>query len=75
MSRRCQRTRFPPADHDGGERAPCQRVDPDDGIDELCQTRHWPGSFLKARVNVGTALDGTTERHICDGSRHRRTGF
>jgi IS30 family transposase len=24
---------------------------------------------------VGTGLDGITERHICDGSRHRRTGF
>jgi len=23
------------------------------------------------RVNVGTGLDGITERHICDGSRPR----
>jgi len=26
-------------------------------------------SFLKRRVNVGTGLDGITERHLCDGSR------
>jgi hypothetical protein len=30
----------------------------------------WPGVLPGRRVNVGTGLDGITERHICDGSRH-----
>ena len=43
-------------------------------IDEFCQTGHRPSPSW-AWVMVGTGLDGITERHLCDGSRHRRTGF
>jgi hypothetical protein len=42
-------------------------VHTDDGIDDFCQTWATAGLPSWARVNVGTGLDGITERHICDG--------
>jgi hypothetical protein len=51
-------------------------VDPDDGVYHLCQHGHTAScSFQGWGPNVGTGLGGVTERHICDGSRHWRTGF
>ncbi|MGH4022170.1 MAG: hypothetical protein ACRDT0_23640 [Pseudonocardiaceae bacterium] len=38
-------------------------VHPHDGIDELCHHGHWPGVLPGRRVNIGTGLDGITERH------------
>jgi hypothetical protein len=51
-------------------------VDSDDGVDHLCLHGHTGLMLLPGfGPNVGTGLGGVTERHICDGSRHRRTGF
>jgi hypothetical protein len=51
-------------------------VDADHGVDKVCQQGHGLVLFNRERVEESApAWMGFTERHICDESRHRRTGF
>jgi hypothetical protein len=47
-------------------------VDADDGIDGVCEHGHAGCSPHPGAVSNGTGLEGTTRRHICDGSSATR---
>ena len=46
-----------------------------DGDPTEFDLEHGLGVLPGRRVNVSAGLNGITERHICDWSRHRRTGI
>jgi hypothetical protein len=48
----------------------------DDGIHHICQHGHTARTPFRERVDVGTGLDGVTERQFCEESHAAaRTGF
>ena len=49
-------------------------INPDDGVNEVCEHGHGPFSLRARAVRTGTGLEAHTQRHICDESRTRSSG-